>query len=201
MNAGHRLRKPLQVTTTAIVGAVLAAVLLAQFGAFAPIAQAVVGYDTPVETPTPTPTPETPKQTPAVPVKPVTPVEPADAVAPKGELPKRVAAPSGRTILRTGRIENTLTVSEPATVQQALYLDDGTAPKALAAKKAKRPTLLASGTATAKAAGKVKVKIKVNSKGRKVFKKAKVRVVLLTALVDKAGNRTALPAKRFSITR
>lgn len=124
-----------------------------------------------------------------------------DTTKPNGTLPRRIDA-SGRELAREGKLVTKVVVNEPATVLQGLYLDDGSAPRALPARAGRRKaTLLGRGTATATRAGAVKVTLKINPKGRKAFKRRKLRVVLLTSLVDPAGNRRALPAKRFTVTR
>jgi hypothetical protein len=141
--------------------------------------------------------------TPGIPpiVPPPPPPVEKDTTRPNGTLPRKIEV-SGRELVREGKLVNKVVVNEPATVHQGLYLDDGSAPRALPARKGrKRATLLGSGKATAKQAGRVKVTIKVNAKGRKAFRRRTVRVVLLTTLVDPAGNRRALAAKRFTVKR
>ena len=126
---------------------------------------------------------------PAPPVDSTPPPPAADTTPPTGTLPRRIVA-RGRELAREGRLVGTVVVSEPATVLQRLYLAGR-----------KRATLLGAGTARAAAAGRVRVTIKVNGKGRKAFRRRNVRVVLLTSLVDQAGNRRSLPAKRFVVKR
>jgi hypothetical protein len=131
------------------------------------------------------------------PIVPPPPPVTVDTTRPDGTLPRRIEV-RGRDLVREGKLSNTVVVNEPATVRQGLYLDDGSAPRALPAAK-RKPKLLGSGSATTARAGRVKVTIKVNAKGRKAFRRGKVRVVLLTSLVDQAGNRRALPARRFTV--
>jgi hypothetical protein len=148
---------------------------------------------------------------PDAPLPPVPPAPPAppdtptsrDRTPPRGTLPRSIELPRASALAKAGKLTGKITVNEPSTVRQALYLDNGRAPKAIASgRRARRkPVLFGQGTVNAKQAGTVKVTIKLTAKARKQLKstRKRVKVVLLTELVDRAGNKTRLAAKRLTI--
>jgi hypothetical protein len=87
-----------------------------------------------------------------------------------------------------------VTINQPGTVIQDLYLQGGTLPAFAAKAKSKHhprkppALLLARGSAGSAAGGRVTVHLKVTAKGRKRLKHAtSVKAVLVTTLVGKSG--------------
>jgi hypothetical protein len=104
-----------------------------------------------------------------------------------------------------------VTINQPGTVTEDLYLKDGTVPAfASSTGKGKRhhkrkppPALLiARGTVTAKSAGKVDVLIRATALGRKVLRHAKsVKAVLVITLHDAAGAKLTIGRRTVSLRR
>ncbi len=100
-----------------------------------------------------------------------------------------------------------VTINQPGTVIQGLYLKGGTLPAfAAAAPKAKRhkrkpaALLLARGTASASAGGKVTVHIRLTKRGRSRLRHAKsVQAVLVTTLVSRSGAKLSLGHRTISL--
>ncbi|MBJ7331653.1 MAG: hypothetical protein JHC95_17290 [Solirubrobacteraceae bacterium] len=133
----------------------------------------------PVDAPKPTPAPDTTKPT------------VGKAVLPKGNALKLA------NFLIKG-FSTTVTINEPGTVTQQLFLNNGaklTAKTAAKSKKKAKPVLLAKGSTVSKVAGKVKVKIKATKAGKKAIKgKRTVKAILVTTVKDLAGN-TSTPSQ------
>lgn len=102
-----------------------------------------------------------------------------------------------------GKLTGALTVDEPGSVTQTLYLDDGaTLPKATAAADRKKAaTVLGTVATKVKAAGTVPVTIKVSKKGRARLRVGQTKLALVTVVRDAAGNARTLPARRFAVLR
>lgn len=155
--------------------------------------------------------PGTPAPPAPAPKPPVIPIK--DTILPFAKLtpPSVVGRPSAAyRALLAGTFSDKLVVSEPGTVTQTVYLDDGAKlPKATpAAKKkkkkvaARKPTVVAQGSVTVKKPSVVTVKIKVSKKGRARLRHARTtKLVLVTVVKDKAGNVRVLPLTRFTVKR
>jgi hypothetical protein len=154
-----------------------------------------------------TPAPVVVVRVPAAPVPPVTPSK--DIILPGGRLtlPALLKRPTAAfRALLGGTFTDSVLVSEPGTVTQTLYLDDGAKlPKATAAaakNKKKKLTVVGQGRATVKKSGAVKVTIKVSKKGRSRLRAARrVKLVLVTVVRDTAGNVRVLTPTRFTVKR
>jgi len=186
----RRLRRTFQIAASAALAAVLGAVLLGEAGAMTPMGQALgYGYDgyenpTPTPTPTPTATPEPPQPPPVA-----SPAPPArDTTPPTARSSWRLTARARRTLLRSGRLVTTLTVSEPSRVSQGLY-------------RAKRKQPLASAPTTRVLAGKVKLTLRLKAKDRKALRRSKARLEVRTSLVDVAGNLGTMGPLSFKLKR
>jgi hypothetical protein len=103
-----------------------------------------------------------------------------------------------------------VTINQPGTVTQDLYLENGKLPAYAASrggahhsKKKKPPAqLLARGVVTATSAGTISVPLKLTSKGRKALKSARnVTVVLITTLRSDSGAELNLPRHAVSLHR
>jgi hypothetical protein len=150
----------------------------------------------------------TPTPPPAAP-----PAKVADVVKPTAKLvaPTALLRPAtAYRALTTDGLTTTVMVSEPGTVLQTLYLDDGAAlPTATAAAKkkkgkakAKKPTILGTGATAVAKAGPVKVTVKLSKKGRARLRTSRtMKLALVTTVRDLAGNTRVLPAKRFTVKR
>jgi hypothetical protein len=162
-----------------------------------PPAQAISAPGAPAAlAPAPAPKP------PAIPIK--------DTILPFAKLtpPASVGRPSAAyRALVAGTFTDKLLVSEPGTVTQTVYLDDGaTLPKATPAaarkKAARKPTVVAQGSVTVRKPSVVTVRIKVSKKGKARLRRARTtKLVLVTVLKDKAGNVRVLPLTRFTVKR
>lgn len=100
-----------------------------------------------------------------------------------------------------------VTINQPGTVIQDLYLKGGTVP-AHASSTHKRhhrtppALLLARGSAVASAPGTVKVTLKLTAKGRRRLKLARsVKVVLVTTLTNSSGAKLDLGRRSLSLHR
>jgi hypothetical protein len=118
-------------------------------------------------------------------------IPPAPPIALQGSLLKLPRA-TILTLLKSSWHDD-VTINQPGTVTQGLYLAGGKLP-AIAARTSKhhRKTppalLLASGSATAAGAGTVSVSLKLTARGRHKLKSAKsVKAVLVTTLHTSAG--------------
>ncbi len=108
-------------------------------------------------------------------------------------------------LLKSGWLDQ-VTINQPGTVIQDLYLQDGKLPAFAAANKGhhahKIPPaqLVARGSATATTPGTVKVLIRVTAKGRRLLRhRSKVRLVLVTTLRNKAGAKLSLTRRTVTL--
>jgi hypothetical protein len=108
------------------------------------------------------------------------------------------------TLLKSGWVDE-VTINQPGTVIQDLYLQGGSVPASAATAKGKgkkgrrrhrrKPAavLLARGTTTTQAAGTVKVAIKLTAQGRRTLRHAhSLRAVLVTTLRSASGKSLSL---------
>jgi hypothetical protein len=111
-----------------------------------------------------------------------------------------------RGLLKSGW-RNRVTINQPGTVTQDLYLKGGTLPAyaASARKKHHKPPpalLLARGTASAKGAGTVSVLLKLTARGRHKLRSAKhVTAVLITTLRTPSGAKLNLARHTVALHR
>jgi hypothetical protein len=122
----------------------------------------------------------------------------------------KLSSSSIRKLLKFG-LTDRVTINQPGTVVQDLYLEGGTLPAhASSARRGKhrrhgrkRPALLlARGSAAATVAGTVKVPLQLTAKGRRVLRHAHhVRAVLITTLHSSSGAKLNLPRRSVSFGR
>jgi hypothetical protein len=187
-------------------------VYMSEAGSFAGVTvfndiQRPVGTCAPAGPGTPTPAPVVVVRVPAAPVPQLAPIK--DTILPGGRLtlPALLKKPTAAfRALLGGKFTDSVLVSEPGTVTQTLYLDDGAKlPKATAtaaAAKKKKLTVVGQGRATVKRSGAVKVTIKVSKKGRSRLRAARqVKLALVTVVRDRAGNVRVLAPARFTVKR
>ena len=100
--------------------------------------------------------------------------------------------------LHSGLLDQ-VTINQPGTVTQGLYLQDGKLPAFAAGNKGRHhgrkvvpaAQLVARGSTTAKSAGTVSVVIRVTAKGRRLLRhRSRVRLVLITTLRSGTGKLT-----------
>ena len=102
-----------------------------------------------------------------------------------------------------------VTINQPGTVIQDLYLQSGKLPAFASARRASTTgasvppaLLLARGSATAKGAGTVSVLLRVTAKGRRLLKhRSKVQVVLVTTLHSTSGAKLNLARRTVTLHR
>jgi hypothetical protein len=101
-----------------------------------------------------------------------------------------------------------VTINQPGTVIQDLYLQSGALPAFASSRgkthHAKKPAamLLARGTVTATSAGTVEVVLRVNSRARRKLEKMKsVKAVLVTTLRSASGTKLDLGRRSVSFHR
>jgi hypothetical protein len=108
-------------------------------------------------------------------------------------------------LLHSGWVDQ-VTINQPGTVVQDLFLQGGALP-AYASSKRHRvrkppPVLLARGSASATAAGTVNVTLRLTAKGRRRLKHAhSVKAVLVTTLVSSSGTKLSLARHSLSLHR
>jgi hypothetical protein len=133
----------------------------------------------------------------ACPVPPSPPPPPPPPPALQGSIFK-LARISIHKFLHSGLLDQ-VTINQPGTVIQNLYLQDGKLPAFASSNKGKHHArkvvppaqLVARGSTTAKSAGIVNVLIRVTSKGRRLLSHRKqVRLVLVTTLHSATGKLT-----------
>ncbi|HWH92920.1 MAG TPA: hypothetical protein VNT03_03585 [Baekduia sp.] len=132
-----------------------------------------------------------------------------DVVPPKGAVVTPAARFRPTTAYRAlmgGKFAVTVVVDEPGVVTHTLYLDDGarlpTATAAAKSRVARKPTVLGTGRTAIARAGKVKVNVKLSKKGRSRLRRSRaVKLALVTAITDTAGNSRVLKPKRFTVRR
>jgi hypothetical protein len=110
--------------------------------------------------------------------------------------------------LKLGLIDE-VTINQPGTVVQDLYLQDGKLPAFAASRKGKGKhprkvvppaQLVARGSTTAKSAGTVSVLIKVTAKGRRLLRhRGKVQMVLVTTLQSASGAKLNLARRTVTL--
>ncbi|HEV3034338.1 MAG TPA: hypothetical protein VGX72_06080 [Solirubrobacteraceae bacterium] len=111
------------------------------------------------------------------------------------------------SLLKSGWHDH-VSINQPGTVTQDLYLEDGTLPAFAASNKGRRhrkppPALLvARGAVVASSAGTVTVSLKLTSKGRLKLKSAKhAKLVLITTLRTSSGAKLNLARRTISLHR
>jgi hypothetical protein len=111
------------------------------------------------------------------------------------------------SLLKSG-LRDSVTINQPGTVTQDLYLEDGTLPAYAASSKRKHhkkpppALLLAHGAVVASSAGTVTVSLKLTTKGRHKLKSAKsLRAVLVTTLRTSSGAQVSLARHTISLHR
>jgi hypothetical protein len=168
------------------------------FSAYADVSRTALDCPPPVvadptATPTPTPVPVVTTAAPdPAPAPPSASAPPKDVIAPLASLTVRVTR-AWRALVG-GTFSDKVTLTEPGTVKQVLYLDTGA--------HAAKATVLGSGRAVVAKAGKVTVKVKLSKKGKAHVRARKaVKVKLVTTVVDRAGNARVLAPKRFTVKR
>ena len=144
----------------------------------------------------------------ACPVPPPPPSPPPPPPALLGSILK-LARTTIHRLLASGWLTQ-VTINQPGTVTEDLYLQGGTLPAFASSvgrsrhhHKRKPPALLlAHGSATAKSAGTVNVLIYVTAKGRKVLRHARqVKAVLITTLRSTSGAKLNLERRTVSLHR
>jgi hypothetical protein len=110
-----------------------------------------------------------------------------------------------RSLLKSG-LRDHVTINQPGTVTQDLYLENGKLPAYAAnnSKHHKKPLalLLARGAVTATSAGTVTVVLKLTAKGRNKLRSTKnAKVVLLTTLHSSSGAKLNLERRTVSLHR
>lgn len=109
-------------------------------------------------------------------------------------------------LLKSG-LHDQVTINQPGTVVQGLYLASGPVPASVSArgghKHHRRPAvLLARGTAVANAAGTVSVTIRPTSKGRRILgHRRSVRAKLVTTLHSASGAKLSLGVRTVTLDR
>jgi hypothetical protein len=111
------------------------------------------------------------------------------------------------SLLKSG-LRDLVTINQPGTVTQDLYLEGGTLPAFAATRKRshhKKPPpalLLARGAVVASSAGTVTVSLKLTAKGRRKLKSAKsAKAVLITTLHTSSGASLNLARRTVSLHR
>jgi hypothetical protein len=143
----------------------------------------------------------------ACPPPPPRPPSPPAPPALEGSIFK-LAGTTIHRLLKSGWLDQ-VTINQPGTVVQDLYLQDGKLPAFAASKKGRRRArkippaqLVARGSAIAKAPGTVKILIRVNGKGRRLLShRGRVRLVLVTTLRSNTGAKLNLPRRTVTLHR
>jgi len=109
--------------------------------------------------------------------------------------------------LKSGLLDQ-VTINQPGTVVQDLYLQDGKLPAFASSKgrhhhrKVPPAQLVARGTATASSAGTVSVLIKATGKGRRLLRhRGEVQLVLVTTLKSSTGAKLNLARRTVTLKR
>jgi len=109
-----------------------------------------------------------------------------------------------RALLKSGA-KDSVTINQPGTVVQDLYLKGGSMPAFASSTKHHKPppaVLLARGSATAKAAGTLRITLRLTRHGRSRLRSAhNITVVLLTTLRTTGGSRLNLPRRTLKLHR
>jgi hypothetical protein len=143
----------------------------------------------------------------ACPPPPPPPPAPPAAPALEGSILK-LARTTIHRLLKSGWGDQ-VTINQPGTVVQDLYLQDGKLPAFAASKKGKHHArkvppaqLVARGSATAKTPGTVNVLIRVTAKGRHLLShRSQVRLVLVTTLHSNTGAKLNLARRTITLHR
>ena len=134
---------------------------------------------------------------------PPSPPPPPPAPALQGSIFKLLRTTIGK-LLKAG-LHTQVTINQPGTVTQDLYLLGGTLPAFASSTKTKHrkkppALLLARGSATAKVAGKVLLVLHVTRRGRNQLKHMKrVHAVLITTLHSASGAKLNLERKSVTL--
>ncbi|HEY2142665.1 MAG TPA: hypothetical protein VGG98_11480 [Solirubrobacteraceae bacterium] len=149
---------------------------------------------------------ETDRPVGACPVPPVVAAPPPPPPALQGSLLK-LSRTTIRRLLRSGW-RNRVTINQPGTVTQDLYLVNGRLPAYASVKRhgrrVRKPPalLLARGSTSAKGAGEVSVLLRVTPRGRRRLKHAgSVRAVLITTLTNGSGAKLNLELRSVTLHR
>lgn len=149
---------------------------------------------------------ETDRPVGACPAPPPPPPPPPPPLALQGSIFK-LARTTIQRFLKSGWLDE-VTINQPGTVVQDLYLKDGKLPAFAARNKGKHhrkvppAQLVARGTATATSAGTVSVLIKATGKGRRLLRhRGEVRLVLVTTLKSNTGAKLNLPRRTVTLKR
>jgi hypothetical protein len=111
-------------------------------------------------------------------------------------------------LLKSGWVDR-VTINQPGTVVQDLYLQDGRLPAFASSAKGRHRArriplahLVARGSATAKAPGTVDVAIRATAKGRRLLShRSRARLVLVTTLHSNTGAKLNLPRRTVTLRR
>jgi len=150
---------------------------------------------------------ETDRPAGACPAPPPPPPPPPPPLALQGSI-FRLARTTIHRFLKSGWLDQ-VTINQPGTVIQDLYLQDGKLPAFASSRKSKHhhkivpaAELVARGSATAKSAGTVSVLIKVTGKGRRLLRhRGQVRLVLVTTLRSNTGAKMNLARRTVTLHR
>ncbi len=147
---------------------------------------------------------ETERPVGACPPPPPPPPLPPPPPALQGEIFKFVKTTIHK-FLKSG-LTDEVTINQPGTVVQDLYLQDGKLPAFASSKgrhhhrKVPPAQLVARGTTTATSAGTVSVLIKATGKGRRLLRhRGEVRLVLVTTLKSNTGAKLNLPRRTVTL--
>jgi hypothetical protein len=154
---------------------------------------------------------ETDRPVGACPAPPPPPPPPPPPLALQGSIFK-LARTTIQRFLKSGWLDE-VTINQPGTVVQDLYLQDGKLPAFAASKSGKGKgkhhrkivppaQLVARGSTTAKSAGTVSVLIKVTAQGRRLLRhRGKVQLVLVTTLQSTSGAKLNLARRTVTLKR
>jgi hypothetical protein len=143
----------------------------------------------------------------ACPPPPPPPPSPPAPPALEGSIFKLVRTTIHR-LLKSGWVDQ-VTINQPGTVVQDLYLQGGKLPAFASSKKGKHHVhkippaqLVGRGSATAKVPGTVNVLIRVTAKGRRLLRhRSQVRLVLVTTLRSNIGTKLSLARRTVTLHR
>jgi hypothetical protein len=143
----------------------------------------------------------------ACPPPPPAPPSPPPPPALEGSI-LRLARTTIHKLLKSGWLDR-VTINQPGTVVQDLYLQDGKLPAFASSKKGKRHArkippaqLVARGSAIAKTPSTVSVLLRVTGKGRHLLRhRSQARLVLVTTLHSNTGAKLNLPRRTITLHR
>ncbi|MFI4993466.1 MAG: hypothetical protein ACHQCH_07610 [Solirubrobacterales bacterium] len=150
---------------------------------------------------------ETDRPVGACPAPPPPPPPPPPPLALQGSI-FRLARTTIHRFLKSGWLDQ-VTINQPGTVIQDLYLQDGKLPAFASSRKSKHhhkivpaAELVARGTASAKSPGTVNVLIRVTAKGRRLLRhRSQARLVLVTTLRSNTGAKLNLARRSVTLHR